>query len=554
MERVLSLAVAVTMLSGGLVALAPTAGASPTGPITNSDFELAPVPDSATEPLAGTPADACYGLGHQAQYGSETTQGQATGGEYDSPDPDEADPVGAAESAAENPEGTARYQAGWDYCVWGSDTGYDLAWVHPRTRASQPAHWSMDIRNPSVEFGYNYDEDPFDREVRIFTNASVDYDASNHNMWQWFGSKHQAWTANAEALEMDVEAGDVSGAVKFILSSNPLGSQGDQLYDDCSLTFTQDNLTNAMDEDGHIAADPVDAVFNARRNPCQPLEQAWDNGDEEDKRSVLGQVRITQVSFWSWERGTEQATVLDDVRLTAATTAAEEAAGANTRLGSHSLEASGSCSYDGEGGSDSASLANSHTDVERSTPNLVNVQNGAQALATAIQDGQACESGSLQLDVSTPTHRVEACVAQGVAIGVDEDVCSPWPSQDNPAIVDHALVQGTAGAEAEGACHDDETDSGASDEVAIVVEDGDVYVDPPDADKAQSGAGALADNAQQGEACDQGGIQVTGDATGETVTVCASNGVAVGVNADVCPPWPEETVIVETPEGSQGAP
>jgi hypothetical protein len=333
MQRLSAVTIAIAMLTGGLAALAATAGASPAGPVTNSNFEAPPVPDSTGEALADTPADECYGIGHQAAYGSESPQGTASGGSFypyaptqaDPVNPDEADPAGAVQMVADDPEGTADQQTG---CFSGSQAGWDAAWIHPKARATQPAHWSMDIRNPSAEFGYNYDDDPFDREVKLLADDSL----AHHNLWQWLGSKHQAFTPDADAFAMDVETGDVSGIVKLALTTNPLHEPGTNYYVDCMLTFTQSDLQNAMDEDGHIEADPVDATFNARSENCSDLQQQWNEGDEDAKRDVLSQTRITQLSFWDWERGTSEDSVIDNVEMPGANTAAEAAAGVDAPL------------------------------------------------------------------------------------------------------------------------------------------------------------------------------------------------------------------------------
>lgn len=319
MERFSAWTVAIAMLTGGLVALLPAATASPAGPVTNSNFEVPPVPDAAAETLEGSPIDRCVGVGHQVLYGSESPQGKATGGTYDSPNPDDASPVEAATYVANNPGTTADQQTS---CVWGPEDGYDVAWLQPKERTTQPFHWSTHIENPSADFGFNFDDDPFDREVKLLADDTL----AHHNLWQWFGSKHQAFTPNADALTMDVETGDVSGQVKLILTNVPVNQDSEDYYQPCSLTFTQSQLANAMDADGHIAADPTNAQFTARETSCDGLEAQWDGGDEETRRDVLSQTRITQFSFWGWENGNED-TVLDNVQLSGASTAAQAAAG-----------------------------------------------------------------------------------------------------------------------------------------------------------------------------------------------------------------------------------
>jgi hypothetical protein len=322
------------MLAGGLVALVPTASASPAGPVTNSNFEIPPVPDEASQALAGTPVDECYGVGHQAFYGEESPQGQIAGSDFnpyalqnaEPVNPDESSPSEAVTQVSEDPEGVQQQQTD---CVYSVEDGRDVAWVQPKDRSTQPFHWSMDVRNPSADFGFNFDDDPFDREVKLLADENL----AHHNLWQWFGSKHQAYTPNADAFSMDLEEGDVSGQVKLVLTSNPLHEAEVAYYDDCSLTFTASTLADHVDENGHIAVDPVDADFSSRRAPCDALATQWENAEnDEQRRDVLSQTRITQLSFWGWEGGTSEDSVIDNVELPGANTAAEAAAGVDAPL------------------------------------------------------------------------------------------------------------------------------------------------------------------------------------------------------------------------------
>jgi hypothetical protein len=333
----------VYLLAGlGLVtALAPVAAAqsvapvssTPVGPVFNPTFEIGPPETPVQNQLEGTPLDHCFGVGHQVIWGSDTPQGQATGGQFNpyaldpsgAPDPSEADPQAAAEDVQDDPEQEARFLAGQDSCVYSDDSGYDLAWLQPAMRSQQPAHWSVDVRSgPSVDFGRTHDDDPTDTEAKLLDAPSK----ANHNMWQWFGSPHQAWTPNAEALTLDVEAGSIpeSGSVILSLSTIPReNAEVSGYYVACDLVFSGAQLEAAQDDDGHVEASPLDANFRARQSHCSDLEQQFDSGGEEAKRDALGQVRITQLSFWGWNHGDEPA-VVDDVQLEDATTVAEEGA------------------------------------------------------------------------------------------------------------------------------------------------------------------------------------------------------------------------------------
>lgn len=325
------------------IAFAPAAGAQSAvpveathaGPVFNPDYELGPMAGPAEDRLQGSPIDHCYGVGHQVFYGSETPQGEATGGQLnpyligtsEKPNPEEADPQGAVQQIQDDPQGEAEFLIGEGHCVYGDDTGYDIAWVQPVERMQQPAHWSIDIQNPSTEFGYTHDDNPFDREAKLLDKPG----RANHNMWQWFGSPHQAWTPNAEALSFDLEAGSIPESASVILSLSTIPQETRHVngyYLACDLVFDADQLQQALDGDGDVKASPLDANLRARQKQCKPLEKKFEGGNETQKREVLGSTRITQLSFWGWNHGDGPA-VVDNVQVIRATTIAEEAAKGN---------------------------------------------------------------------------------------------------------------------------------------------------------------------------------------------------------------------------------
>jgi hypothetical protein len=151
--------IAICML--GVTLSTAAAQTNPAGPVTNGDFEQPFAPELVVEPFRDTPLDTCYGIGHQALWGSESTQSDATGTEqYDdlvpptSDDPERLQQWATervegmqgvpdalsqrADAFAENPEGEAReekrFQVGPDNCVWGPDTGYDVVYLTPVER------------------------------------------------------------------------------------------------------------------------------------------------------------------------------------------------------------------------------------------------------------------------------------------------------------------------------------------------------------------------------------------------------------------------------------
>lgn len=289
----------------------PDTGANP---VVNGDFELS-IPDEATAPLEGTPADECVGVGHQVFYGTETYQHDLI---------DENDPGAAAER---DPGQQAELLSGYGHCVFSDEQGYDLAWINPVNTASDDAvQWS----------GHNDDtvtdvDGDGDREIQVDPATAE----SSHSFWQAYPNAFQAFTGNFDALEFDVEDGQIPDRafVQVSLSATPLHTQTEDLviYRDCALTFK--NLDDAV-QNGHVAIDPVDAQFSDTGDAdCEDLEDAWNDPSttDDDRRTMLGQLRIVQLSFWRLNAGTD-AVVIDNVSLTGSSTVVEEIAAGNVNV------------------------------------------------------------------------------------------------------------------------------------------------------------------------------------------------------------------------------
>lgn len=288
-------------------------------PVVNPGFES----DLPTlGPLEGTPADECIGIGHQVFYGTDSPQHKLI---------DEQDPQGAAEQVQEDPEGEAVFLTGYGHCVYGSDTGSDAAWLNPvRLAGDDAVHWSgHDDDNVT-----DVDQDG-DREIHIPENPS-----SRHNFWQAWPSPFQAFTGNFEALEFDLEQGSIpdNALVQVSLSATPTHTQTADLvlYRDCALNFRGDLLNDHLGPNGHVYVDPVDAGFSHTGDEhCKDLADAWQDADDTERREILGQLRVVQLSFWAFEtpKGPSgPGTALDDISLTDATTVAEEAANGNVNV------------------------------------------------------------------------------------------------------------------------------------------------------------------------------------------------------------------------------
>lgn len=314
-------------IAAAVLALAPASAQapSPRDPVFNGQFELN---SPAGETLAGTPADACIGIGHQALYGSESPQGQATGGTYDNPNPSQADPVGAAQGVAANPVEAALFASGYENCYSGSEGGYDACWCNPAGLASDDAvHWSGHDDDAVGDSGR---DDAPDREVTI----GYDTDTS-HNLWQAYPSPHQAYSGNFDALSFDVEAGSIpsNAHVDVTFDVVPFEAQSPYagFWGECQLTFSASQFSS-----GSNSVPAVDGSFKAREPVCQDAADAWNDPSTTDaqRREILGRLRIVQLSFWNWDNvgSPSERVVLDDVSLPGATLAAEEAAQGNVRV------------------------------------------------------------------------------------------------------------------------------------------------------------------------------------------------------------------------------
>lgn len=305
----------IAMLTVGLPATAQDA--EPRNPVVNGEFELA---SPAGDVLGGTAADECIGIGHQVLYGYESPQGTVTGGPYDDPNASRADPGQAATNVTTNPEEEARFASGYDHCVWGDDTGYDLCWCNPADDVSDEAiQWSGHQDDTIADSGA--DDDP-DREI------TVTKDSSSHNFWQAFPNPFQAYSGNFDAVELRVEDGQVprSASVHVVLSASPLQAQSPWFvyYFDCSLTFTGFQT-------GANSIPVLDGRFSSRSSDCQQAADTWANGTDAEKREMLGRMRIVQLSFRGWDNvaSTDDEVALDGISLSGATLAAEEAATGN---------------------------------------------------------------------------------------------------------------------------------------------------------------------------------------------------------------------------------
>ncbi len=360
MRKSFTIMTAIAMATA-MVPLVVAESVAPEGPITNGAFENPFVPSQVYDALEGSPADTCVGVGHQIMWGDGSTQQVLLGdhpldSEEDAetePNPDGVNLLAKRFVDDDQPVNEARdealLQSGLGHCVWNPrEEGIDLAWVQPAEEAREPSDWSIDDRperQTAVEFGYGFDNDPFDREVRITATPG----ASSHNIWQSGAKKHQAYTMNYDVFTFEVENwGQIKdleapfGTKAFIqitFSVTPSQEQNPWIgiFADGSLTFDAATIEEkAREGDGTVTLSPVhdvDSVSCRSYPPC--LEIKEDLGaspsttqEEEEKRALLGRLRIVQMSFWRFNHA-PQDLVLDDVEIAGYTTVADELATGN---------------------------------------------------------------------------------------------------------------------------------------------------------------------------------------------------------------------------------
>lgn len=336
-RTVLATLTALLMLTTGL-ATATAASVAPVGPVTNGDFEIG-IPGEALQPLRGTPADQCIGIGHQVQWGQDSPLGALTGshalGIVD--DPDNADP--SAERVADRytddgspdtgqAQADAEEQAGYGHCEFSPEDGRDLKWLNP-AREGGPAFWSQNDEGESAaDLGFEHDDNPFDREILVEADATK----KSHNFWQNILSqgREPAYTANFDAFEFDFENHDeasIPSSASVDISLNPFGLEDQESLDpsliECSISFSGDVLSQNLDANtGRVSVDSLLANYN-------PGGDCPDDPDQED----LGRLRIAQLSFWRFNQG-DDPVVIDNIEIAGATTAAEEVASGNVNTGS----------------------------------------------------------------------------------------------------------------------------------------------------------------------------------------------------------------------------
>jgi hypothetical protein len=301
----------VAILGCLLVLSSVAASGQSVDPLLNGDFEDPALPRQVAETVDGSPADTCVGVGHQVFYGSDSPQGEVLG---EPSDVNDADPTAAGE--VDDPATSARQIAGVGHCVDSAERGQDVVWVAPEDASRSPAAWSTPGTASAVEWVYGADDDPFDREALIYASDRP----VRENLWQSLASAQQTFRADADALVLEVETGQLSaGASLHVgLALSPTYTQHPfvGVFEEARLVLD----VSAGSSSELVRLDPVRdgeiACPNAWQ-PCQEYRHAFATASPAERADLLGQARLVEVALAGFAQG-PGSVAIDDVQVVGA--------------------------------------------------------------------------------------------------------------------------------------------------------------------------------------------------------------------------------------------
>lgn len=322
LDRTLSIAALSVLLALSVPASSALSNVS-VNPILNPDFDT--YVTAGAPPLVRPVLDRCVGVGHQAYdvlYSSYADWAILTANDVS------ADPTTAPELAT--PE-TVETATGWPAAhaeaiadepsyAYHCDPRYaDTTQLNPWDKShDQGAGWSND---PGTKF---YDVDGDGDQEAVIPRVPTSH---THNLWQSIATPTQAWSANFESFEFTVESGVIPpGANNQIgLGLSPGYMQHPWLgaFWEGAILFRANDMT--PDEDGRVRMDPVlqgELICPAGYTPCLEFKAEYNAANAAGKRTLLGQARIVQTSFWSFSGGAGPV-VIDDVAFGGIRTAVE---------------------------------------------------------------------------------------------------------------------------------------------------------------------------------------------------------------------------------------
>lgn len=162
----------------------------------------------------------------------------------------------------------------------------------------------------------------------------------------------RAMSGSFQTYRFVVEHGTVPEQAKVVmhLQANPSDTQHplpagviSRPFYDISLIFEGEDLE--PDSIGHVLLDPVtegettcptvdidlDGEVDDPWPPCTDFQDDWGEASEEERRDMLGRTRLIDHGFHLWDRG-EGTVVIDNVRMSGATSIAQELARGNVRF------------------------------------------------------------------------------------------------------------------------------------------------------------------------------------------------------------------------------
>ena len=294
---------AAALVAAAILSPIAAALASPQGnPIMNGDFDM-DTSQPAADPIRPY-VNQCFGVGHQALdplYSAWGDWAIATINDPTNATPEDAAAANTywqvvAEDYAADPAG-----------VYGC-RGVDVALVNPSEKLVDPGFmWSND---PGTTFG-DFDGDG-DREARI-PRVPVEH---NHNLWQSVATTTQAFSADFDLFAFRVESGVIpAGAnIQIGLALSPGYAQHPFVgvfWEGAILFRSNDFITPGV----QYALDPVargEIICPGGYTPCLLFKAEYDAADNAGKRTLLGQARIVQTSFWAFSGGVGDV-IVDDV-------------------------------------------------------------------------------------------------------------------------------------------------------------------------------------------------------------------------------------------------
>lgn len=322
-------------IAGSLVAalliLVPVAlgeGAVNANPLVNGDFDAAgPL---GLPPVLKQLTNTCVGVGHQVIIPLYSPWGDSVVAAVNDPEGTAAafadDPAGQADAFSAYPVAhVGEYVAAPDTLVGCDPQHREFAAVNPWAMSQDMAlAWSNDAGTRYFDLDGDGDTEA------VIPTQRVEH---SHTMWQSGATLAQAFSLDFDAFEWTLEAGAIPGGannqIGFSLTPSYMQHPFVGVFWEGALLFRATDMQ--PDENGRVSMDPVrdgEIACPGGYPPCDAFRAefvaAQAANDEAAARALLGQARIAQTSFWSFNNPAGLVAI-DDVAFVGAKTMAETA-------------------------------------------------------------------------------------------------------------------------------------------------------------------------------------------------------------------------------------